>query len=291
MSATRSDALNTEVRQAQIDQERQRRIARHKEAVRQRGLARHTLAERENRGPLNIFAEGDSWFDYPLSRDTIGWITANGAPQPEILSLAHYGDATTQMLGVAKRQRIIDSLRDPDNGAFDALLFSGGGNDIAGDQFCLWLLQYATGAKPSAGVDAQRLADMLGVVEAAYVDLVQIRDAIMPDCVIFVHGYDFAPPTGQGVCGLGPWLKPSLDFRGWSDFAMAAAVVKEVLLAFDALLTRLEQQHSNIVYVRTQGTLSLTADWANELHPTEQGFNRIADVFLGALRTKFPGRI
>jgi hypothetical protein len=290
MPATgRADALITEARQAQIEQERQNRIARHKQAIAQRRT--QTLAERGGEGALNVFAEGDSWFDYPLSRDTIGWITANGDPQPEILNLSHYGDATTQMLGVAKRQRIIDNLKDPDNGEFDALLFSGGGNDIAGDQFCLWLVDFVAGAAPAAGVDPQRLAEMLGVVEAAYVDLIKIRDSIIPDCVIFLHAYDFAQPTGQGVCGLGPWLKPSLDLRGWTDFAAATQVVKEVLQSFDKVLAQLEQQYKNVVYVRTQGTLSPTTDWANELHPTEQGFNKIAAVFLQALRQKFPGRI
>lgn len=285
----RADALITEARQAQIEQERQNRIAQHKKAVAQRGML--TVAERGSQGPLNIFAEGDSWFDYPLSRDTIGWITANGAPQPEILNLSHYGDATTQMLGVSKRERIIANLTDPDNGEFDALLFSGGGNDIAGDQFCLWLANFVAGASPAQAVDTQRLADMFGVVQAAYVDLIEIRDSIIPDCVIFLHAYDFAQPTGQGVCGLGPWLKPSLDLRGWTAFAAATEVVKEVLQAFDRVLTQLERQYKNVVYVRTQGTLSPATDWANELHPTEQGFNKIAAVFLQALRKRFPGRV
>lgn len=110
-------------------------------------------------------------------------------------------------------------------------------------------------------------------------------------CVIFIHAYDFAQPTGQGVCGLGPWLKPSLDLRGWTDFPAAAQVVKDVLQAFDKLVAQLEQQHKNVVYVRTQGTLSPATDWANELHPTEQGFEKIAAVFLQALRKKFPNRI
>jgi hypothetical protein len=285
----RADALITEARQAQIEQDRRARIAQHKQAVAQRGL--RTVAERGDQGPLNIFAEGDSWFDYPLSTDTIGWITANGDPQPEILNLAHYGDATTQMLGVAKRQRIIDNLKDPDNGQFDALLFSGGGNDIAGDQFCLWLVDFVAGADPTAGVDTQRLTDMYGVVQAAYIDLIKIRDSINPGCIIFLHAYDFAQPNGQGVCGLGPWLKPSLDIRGWTDFAAAAEVVKLILQAFDKVLTQLEQKYKNVVYVRTQGTLLPATDWANELHPTEEGFNKIAAVFLQALRNKFPGRI
>jgi hypothetical protein len=291
MAAMRGDALVTEARQAQIEQDLQDRIARHKEAVARRGLAQATLAARAGGGPLNIFAEGDSWFDYPLSRDIIDWITAGGAPQPQILNLAHYGDATTQMLGVAKRQRIIDNLRDQANGAFDALLFSGGGNDIAGDQFCLWIVQFVTGMNPDAGVDNERLADILGVIRAAYADLIEIRDGINPDCVIFWHGYDFGQPTGDGVCGLGPWLKPSLDLRGWTDLAAGTEVVKVVLQAFDELLAQLEQQHNNVVYVRTQGTLSAASDWANELHPTEQGFNKIAAVFLQALRQRFPGRI
>jgi hypothetical protein len=291
MAIRRADALITEARQAQIEQERQSRIAQHKQAVAQRGLAQRTLAARGGRGPLNIFAEGDSWFDYPLSNDTINWIKADGTPWPEILNLAHYGDATTQMLGVAKRERIIENLQDPANGAFDALLFSGGGNDIAGDQFCLWIVPFVAGTDPTNGVDSQRLANMLGVVQAAYVDLIKIRDSIIPDCVIFIHAYDFAQPSGQGVCGLGPWLKPSLDLRGWTDFPAAAQVVKDVLQAFDKLVAQLEQQHKNVVYVRTQGTLSPATDWANELHPTEQGFEKIAAVFLQALRKKFPNRI
>jgi hypothetical protein len=30
-------------------------------------------------------------------------------------------------------------LQEPKNGKFDAILFSGGGNDLVGDQFRLWL--------------------------------------------------------------------------------------------------------------------------------------------------------
>jgi hypothetical protein len=216
MAAMRSEALLTEARQAQIEQERRSRIAEHQRRIAQRNLAQPTIAAHGAAAPLNIFAEGDSWFDYPLSRDTIGWITADGTPVPEILNLAHYGDATTQMLGVAKRQRIVDNLKNPANGTFDALLFSGGGNDIVGDQFCLWVTQYVAGTNPAYGVDSQRLADMIGVIEAAYVDLIKVRNDNVPNCVIFVHGYDFAQLTGKGVCGLGPWLKPSLDFRGWT---------------------------------------------------------------------------
>lgn len=290
MPVSETEVLTLAAQQAQIERERQRRIAQHKRAVATQGIGERTFAARTAGTPLNLFAEGDSWFDYPLSEDTIGWIGDIGTPNPLILNLAHAGDAATEMLGVSKRKRIIENLRNQENGTFDALLFSGGGNDIAGDQFCLWVLKFVAGTDPVHGVDRQRIADMIGVIEAAYVDLIKIRDDIVPACAIFLHSYDFALPTGQGVCGFGPWLKPSLDFQGWTTPSTAAGVIKEVLLSFDKLLAQLEQQHRNVIYVRTQGTLSAD-DWANELHPTGDGFKKIADVFVRALRVKFPGRI
>ena len=62
---------------------------------------------------LNILADGDSWFSYPLSRDVIQWIQVDGNPSPEILNLAVAGDPVTATLGVTKRQRIVDNLRNP----------------------------------------------------------------------------------------------------------------------------------------------------------------------------------
>jgi hypothetical protein len=274
---------------ARIEADRQRRIAEHQQAIARLGAAAHVEAAAAAR-PLNLLAEGDSWFDYPLSPDVIDGIEAGGNPRPLVLKLAHYGDAATEMLGISKRRRLIDNLQNRANGVFDALLFSGGGNDIAGDQFCLWLTQNAGGGDPAYGFDRQRLADILGVVEAAYMDLVDIRNRYAANCIVFLHAYDFAQPNGKGVCGIGPWLKPSLDFRGWTKFSDAAQIVKEVLQEFDKLATRFEQQHTGVVYVRTQGTLA-ASDWTNELHPNPRGFQKIAGVFLDALRKKFGGKI
>lgn len=287
---TPADAVAIEARQTQIELEREQRIAKHRSEVALKNIGAKTLAARQGGDSLNIFAEGDSWFDYPLSRDTIGFIQRSGPPWPLILNLAHYGDIATEMLGVKQRQRIIENLGDPSNGVFDAMLFSGGGNDICGDQFCLWLREFVAGNGSEHAIDEQRLADILGVVNAAYVDLIRLRDKNAPDCVLFFHGYDFAIPDGRGVCGVGPWLKPSLDLRGWIDPTAAAAIVKRLLLAFDRMLVQIEQQNHKVVYVRTQGTLG-AGEWANELHPTETGFGQIADIFVRALRKRFPGRI
>jgi len=284
----------TRLQRHQIEHERRQRIARHKQAI-----ADHKLKLAATPGipsPLNLFADGDSWFDYPLPvlapNDTISSIGKHGNPPPFLLNLAHYGDEARDDLGVAQRQRIITNLQDAENGIFDAILFSGGGNDTVGNQFCLWIKDYAQGVPPAQGINQQRLDAVLGVVRSAYQDLISIRDQYAPQCPIFIHGYDFAIPSGQGVCDdtIGPWLKPSLDYRGWTNRATATQVVREFLLQFRSTLVQIAGAYQKVIYVETQGTLK-PDQWANELHPTPEGFDKIAAKFLAALGTTFPGRI
>jgi hypothetical protein len=248
--------------------------------------------------PLILIGDGDSWFDYPLpdplhATDVLQALRDTGDPAPMILKLAHYSDATTTLLGVTKRNRLIAQLQDPANGPIDALLFSGGGNDVVGDQFRFWLNDAsAVGNNPAQGVDAQRLGNIFGVVESAYLDLIRIRDQFAPHAPIFVHAYDFAIPSGVSACHLaGPWLRPSLVDRGWSGLAPGTLIVKTILVEFRAMLQRLASVPAHdLVLVETQGTLA-PDDWANELHPTGAGFARIADRFRAALATRFANRI
>jgi hypothetical protein len=130
-------------------------------------------------------ADGDSWFDYPLSGDLpiasdvtvkLGGLIA---PRPTILNLAHHGDATTELLGVTKRARLLNALQEPKNGKFDAILFSGGGNDLVGDQFRLWLNDAsAVGRDPAKALNQRALDDIIGVVETAYLELVAARNLV-----------------------------------------------------------------------------------------------------------------
>ena len=250
--------------------------------------------------PLNLLADGDSWFDYPLGgaiplvdhTDVIAQLPSVCAKQPYILKLAHYGDATTTELGCTRVKRIQDAVTNPANGAFDAILFSGGGNDIVGDPFCIWLNDnFSVGNDPTKALNQPRFDAALGVIEASYLDLVDLRNNSLPNAPIFVHSYDFAIPTGIGAGCAGPWLQPSLDYCGWIDPAPAAQIVREALTQFAALMAKLAANPANnIIHVQTQGTLA-AADWANELHPTPAGFKQIAGKFQAALGTKFPGRV
>jgi hypothetical protein len=243
---------------------------------------------------LRILAEGDSWFEYPNRGLIVGDAVDGVIYQLQnllgypIANMAHHGEEVRQMLGLNQRREIISRLSDP-NVRFDALLFSGGGNDLVGDQFCIWLRDEAPGIAPEDLLYSDRLQDALGCVEAGYRDLIDIRDTHSADTAIFLHGYDFPPVTGIGVCGNGPWLKPSLDFHKVAVGNDQFRVVRALLEQFQVMIQRVAATSRDVTVVPTQGTLIADQqDWQNEIHPSSSGFAKIAVKFQQSLQTRFP---
>lgn len=231
---------------------------------------------------MKILAHGDSWFSYPKILLTGGSVIDHLSDRLElpIKNMAHAGDGTETMLGLRKREELICNLPD-----YDVLLFSGGGNDIAGDQFILWV-EDNKGTGIDAAINRLALRHKLDSIEDNYRDLIQIRDETNPNCLLVTHGYDFPIPSDQGVCGLGPWLKPGLVHCGWTDPIDQFEIVKWVMQEFDARLTSIEAEQKRLgkrhVHVRTQGTLG-ASDWANEIHANRQGLDKLAAKFEIAL--------
>jgi hypothetical protein len=214
-----------------------------------------------------------------------------GRTNPVILNISHYGDAATDEMSLPKQERMISSLQDPANwmeaGKPDAILFSGGGNDVVGDQFCIYLDYALPGA---TGLNADRFEKALSAVEASYLDLFAFRNRYAPGVPVIGHCYDFPIPNGIHPVCAGPWLKPSIDYCG-GDLVQGTAIARTALSDFKAMLLRLAADGANnFSMVGTQGVLA-SADWANELHPYPNGFKSIAEKFVAALEVKFPGRI
>ena len=69
-----------------------------------------------------------------------------------------------------------------------------------------------------------------------------------------------------------------------ATLSFGAGIVKLMMTKFDKLMSQLAaDQRNNVIYVRTQGTLTTPHQWANELHPSPDGFTLIAQKFQQAL--------
>lgn len=254
------------------------------------------MAVRSNLGPqaqIVLVAEGDSWFDYPLNdvlrilEDHYGY---------DVESVSHKGDRVEEMAYAdgqleAFTRRIEKLLR---RGTIPrAILLSGGGNDVAGNEFG-FLVNHA--ASSIAGLNASVLEGIVDErVKTAYVTIISRVTRVCEERVgqplpIIVHGYDYPVPDGRGFLGgwwflPGPWLEPGFREKGFAQLNDRIRLAKELMDRFNTMLGEVSALpgFEHVHYIDLRGTLSVDQnyqnDWANELHPTAEGFEKVTRKF------------
>lgn len=246
-----------------------------------------------------IFAEGDSWFDYPLCdvltvlRHTFGYVVEKVSHAGDTVeSMAYDPD---QLASVVERYRDLQTAgREP-----RAILLSGGGNDIAGSAIES-LLNHKN--DPTAGFNESVMAGVFDErIRAAMVAeigaLSEIHRAHFGhEPRILIHGYDYAVPDNRGyLTGIGPlpgpWLAPQFRRRGYRELGETSRLMRTLIDRFNAMAKSVAGGFHNVVFVELRGTLKAELagkryekDWANELHPTQRGFGLIAWRFNEALQ-------
>jgi lysophospholipase L1-like esterase len=244
-----------------------------------------------------LIAEGDSWFDYPLN-DVLSMLDELHGYDVE--SVSHRGDSVEEMAygggqlrAFASRvEKVLRTGTKP-----KAILLSGGGNDVAGDEFAM-LLNHAVSGRPGlndsivTGVVDERVHDAYATILQA---ITQVCQGLIGQTVpIIVHGYAYAVPDGRGFLGgfwflPGPWLEPGFRQKGYEKMADRKPIVISIIDRFNAMLARLTShpQFSHVKHVDLRGVLSngsnYKSDWDNELHPTPNGFKKVAQKFKDAI--------
>lgn len=250
---------------------------------------------RERRGVL--VAEGDSWFDYPW-HDILRMLEDDHAWDVE--SVAHRGDRVEDMAynggQLEEFARAIEKLlRQSVMPA--AILISGGGNDVAGDEFGV-LINHASSATPGLnpaivrGVIDDRVRNAYVTIIAAVTKL--CREQTGHAIPIIIHGYDRPVPDGRGYAGgwgpfPGPWLEPGFRDKGFEDLDETTRIVGDLIDRFNRMLRDVAGTpgFDHVRYLDLRGTLSngpaYKTWWANELHPTRRGFAAVTDRFAAAI--------
>lgn len=282
-------------------QRRQRAVRPHIKALRAKGVP--TIAPRVSKalgGPQStgvLVAEGDSWFDYPLN-DILRLLEDHHGYDVE--SVAHKGDRIEDMAYgggqleefTRRLEKLLRRSEIP-----KAVLLSGGGNDIAGDEFGM-LINHAL--SPVAGLNQKVISGVIDErIQFAYVTILSAITRICEDRLgrpipILIHGYGYPVPDGRGFMGgwwflPGPWLEPGFREKGYGDLSVRTSLAKELIDRFNAMLAAISglAGFSHITYINLRNTLSAGSDykkdWANELHPTPSGFERVTNRFAAVL--------
>lgn len=242
-----------------------------------------------------LVAEGDSWFDYPPGMDILDHLEDDGYHVHSVASAGAtvedmvYGPDTDQAVGdFFKRDpsQLAETMRYIRERRPQAVLFSGGGNDIAGDELAPLLNNRNAGGDPLRTAMVDALFD--GVIKEGYRVFLRMVEAEAKaqgrTIPVIGHGYDYPFPDGRGVINfvgfhfLGPWLAPALNKKGYSS-EEGRSIIARLIDRHQRTLDSLKAEFAFFHPLDLRGTLPRRTDWANELHPTNKGFRRVASRF------------
>lgn len=242
-----------------------------------------------------LVSEGDSWFQFPIFLDDV--IDHLGA-EFNIWSVDAAGDTLQNMVnGNGEYLKALRLQRE----RVRALLFSGSGNDILGDDdegrpHLLSLIRRFEAGQPaewylSGGKFDQRLRE----VESSYRTLLESVAAEFPGLPVICHGYDHALPGGFPGDPRNPlwarpdqWLGAPLVELGIVEPALQQAIVRLMINRLNQRLRGLcggnnpGGAYAHAWHVDARGAVA--GRWADELHPEDEGYATVARRFEATLR-------
>lgn len=238
-----------------------------------------------------VLSEGDSWFSHS---DVVGHLDdPRGTRDPKdqrawaLLRLERSGDEILTILSGAQRARLRGLF---ERWRFDAVLFSGGGNDLVGPDLLPLLRPYVDGMTAEELIEPRRFGRRLRQIQDCYRELIDLLSDAGQPAKLFVNSYDYAVPSKRPVKLLGmvrvagPWLLPALAARGIPK-ALHGGVVKLLVDGFCAGVDEVAAAPATagrLVRVETRGVVG--KDYADEIHPNRAGARRVAKAFESALR-------
>lgn len=225
-----------------------------------------------------VISEGDSWFSFPVHANIVDHLDELMDRRMSLLRLEDPGDELLHITSGGQFAKLGEYLRlyQP-----DALLFSGGGNDIVGPE----LLQFINPRTPPfslTSVGTLALDERFAAIKTSYEALASLRDSVSPGARIITHSYAHAQPTGKKAylwgISAGPWIQPYLTERGY-----------ETREQYEIVAWLIDRFHETISAVSGLVIIDLRRiierdDWNDEIHPTRNGFHKAAAAFLAALQ-------
>ncbi|WP_435011020.1 hypothetical protein P12x_002312 [Tundrisphaera lichenicola] len=251
------------------------------------GVAFAAAAASAVSGPT-ILAEGDSWFDYPPGLDLLDQLKLQY--RYDIVSLAKAGD-TIENMGFGTQYDRNFGRTDPSINVLIAqvgrirprvILLSGGGNDVAGEEFAGFLNHADSGLPPLRMAYVDEVIQ--GVIRRAFERIAAEIWKIDSGIAIVAHGYGYPIPDGRAVFNfpfgyrfLGPWLRPALVSKNITKVSDGKEILKTVIDKFNDMIAGLQSSLGGPFHHVDFRKTVRPGDWVNELHIDNETSARCAE--------------
>lgn len=245
-----------------------------------------------------LLAEGDSWFAW-------AWLGFDVSPsilnalkfdkRTATLCYAYSGHTSGDMAAMAMSAGFMQEFSAR---RFQAVLLSGGGNDLFDALAGGNILKPAAGADPNdpaSYIDTAELDALKDYVTRNFEQILSWRlrpTSMNKTTPVLLHTYDYpmprpAPAKVFGQPAVGPWLLPALQAVA-APAALHFDIIREIASDMLDCIRAFHDPAAGIYVVDTCGA-TLTpasaqakeddADWVNEIHPNAAGYAKLAAKF------------
>lgn len=239
-----------------------------------------------------LVSEGDSWFQFPFFlEDVIDHLSSDF----NIYSTGAAGDTLRNM--ILRDPEYIDALDDLD-GAADGFVFSGGGNDIIGEDgdgepvIKKLVKDFDPGLSPEQHLIEDAVNDRFSFIRKCYEILIKDIHSEFPNLPIFLHSYGFVFPGNFSdddtrdpfYADEDEWIAGPLSGKGITDPMFQRDIIKILL---NRLRTLQGQLAGNDVHpIDVLESLPSVNQWNDEIHPNDAGFAIVADKFKSVIQSE-----
>ncbi len=267
---------------------------------------------------VRIYAEGDSWFLFPVFvKDIIDFLSEN--KNYFIYSDAFAGDWITNMI---YEGQYIEALT---THLPDVFLISGGGNDLVGNERLAIMVSNKPNQKTKHTIETlAHIADerqhQLIIIAQPYITkdfyaflwIMKAKYTILfkglyentnrfKEIISITHGYAYPypkkgvrfcwryplQPLANYVAGSGKWLFRPLMIRGISDPQLQRAIVMAFIYEYNEMLISVCKQFANVYHIDCRDLVQTEDDWYDELHLKSHKYKEIAARFMQIINAKF----
>jgi hypothetical protein len=259
--------------------------------LRRRGEFETRLSSGDSR-PV-IVSEGDSWFLFPVELQDV---TDHLFKRYTVLSLAAAG-ATLEEMEI--EQDYLTGLQEQRR-RVKAFVFSAGGNDIIGEDsdgqpvITKIVRPFKTGLQPKDYIDHDVFRAQIKTIFKRYRNILKRASVEFPQLPLLCHGYDFPipalpeDPRSPWWAAKDEWLgAPLRDALNIRDARLQREIVKLMIDAFYDGLKGLcggnnpGGEFGSAWLVDNRNLVN--GRWADEIHPTTEGFAAVAQNFASVL--------
>jgi len=274
-------------------------------------------ARRWNDNPIRFLAQGDSWFSIgampPWATSNL-LQKIRLSYSASVVNCAYQGRELSLMVDWAKDSGFSKLLAGDLSVKWNGILLSGGGNDLIA---AASVLPRHTDGRPidrslrlllkpkewvlTAGVPSRYFCDEGWQTFAVHLTecfrkIIDTRDSHTNNrnVPLFCHCYDYPMPRNAPASKLfeiGPWLRKAvvayeIPTEDW--FAVAKELIDRLAQLLETIVKDINTpQHRNVFLINTRGRLIPASqeseeesnDWENEIHPTGNGYRKLADTW------------